>query len=79
MKTYTIRSHHASSIIAPSHARDYTGTLEELIGIFKYTLECGNSWNNKIPLYPKSGKSLVNALNKSAQECRRYCDSYELV
>ena len=45
-------------------------------GIFGYTLECGHSWNNKIPREPKGLKSLVNALNKSADECRRYSDYY---
>ena len=28
--------------------RETTGTLEELINYFSYTLECGNSWNKKI-------------------------------
>jgi hypothetical protein len=45
-------------------------------GIFGYTLECGHSWNNKIPREPKGQKSLISALNKSADECRRYSDYY---
>jgi len=80
MKTYTVRSHHASSIIAQDRPHDYTGTIDELCTkVFGYTLECGNSWNSKIPLRPKTGKSLVKALNDSARECRRYSDWYELV
>lgn len=80
MKIYTIRAHHSSSIIAKDHPTDYTGTIEELTTrVFGYTLECGNSWNHKIPLRPKTGKSLVKALNDSAHECRHYSDWYELV
>lgn len=55
----------------------YTGTLDELENnIFGYTLECGHSWNSRIPRYPKTIKSLIKALNNSAMECRRYNDSY---
>ena len=58
----------------------YAGTLEDLRnGVFGYTLECGNSWNQKIPRYPKTGKSLVKALNDSAYECNKYDDFYDLV
>lgn len=57
----------------------YAGTIEYLIDrTFGYTLECGHSWNAKISLRPKTKKSLVNALNASAKECRRYSDFYEL-
>ena len=55
----------------------YTGTLKHLIeDVFGYTLQCGHSWNNRIPLEPKSIKTLINALNKSCDECRRYSDYY---
>jgi hypothetical protein len=58
----------------------YEGTLDYLLGsVFGYSLECGHSWNAKIPREPKSGKTLVKALNDSAYECRRYNDSYSLV
>jgi hypothetical protein len=57
----------------------YGGTLEYLLSdVFGYTLECGNSWNSKIPRFPKSAKSLVKALNNSTYECRRYNDSFIL-
>jgi len=80
MKTYTIREHHSSSFASPSRSLDYTGTMDELCTrVFGYTLECGNSWNKKIPRYPKTAKSLVKALNDSAYACRRYNDWYELV
>jgi len=49
---------------------EITGTLEYLIGYFKYTLEVGESWqhergNSKINTNPKSVKSLVDNLNKA--------------
>lgn len=57
----------------------YGGTLEYLLNnVFGYVLECGNSWNRKIPRYPKSAKSLVKALNDSAYECNKYNDFYDL-
>ena len=72
-KTYSVNKIHNG------RTTTYTGTLEELENnVFGYTLECGHSWNNKIPRYPKTIKSLVNALNKSADECRRYNDYYEI-
>lgn len=70
-KTVYIASiHHGRTTI-------YAGTMAELVeNVFGYTLECGNSWNHKIPTNPKSTKSLVSALNRSAEECRRYYDAY---
>mgnify|MGYP003300213043 CR=1 FL=1 len=55
------------------------GATQEVMNhdIFGYTLECGNSWNHKIPREPKGVKRLVKALNDSAYECRRYSDWYE--
>lgn len=47
------------TIIASHHGRDtkYTGTIEHLrTQVFGYTLECGNSWNHKIPVAPKNSK-----------------------
>ena len=58
----------------------WRGTLEHLINdVFGYTLDCGNSWDNKINKNPKTGKSLVNNLNRSASATRRYNDYYELL
>lgn len=72
-KTYTVNSHHNG------RCTPYTGTIEHLsTAVFGYTLECGNSWNSKIPLRPKTIKSLVKALNDSAAECNRYNDYYEI-
>ncbi len=57
----------------------YCGSIEHMNNrVFGYTLECGNSWNSKINRYPKTARGLVTALNKSAEECRRYSDYYEL-
>ena len=72
-KEITIIVHHRG------RETEYTGTIEHLrTEVFGYTLECGNSWNSKINREPKTAKALVNALNKSAEECRRYDDWYEL-
>lgn len=43
--------------------------------IWEGTLECGHSWNPKIS-NPKTIKTLVNALEKSAIECNCFGDSY---
>lgn len=60
------------------HKTIYGDTLKNLInGAFRYTLECGNSWNSKIPVNPKTVKALVKALNMSAYECNRYYDVYD--
>ena len=57
----------------------WEGTIDYLEDeVFGYSLECGHSWNPKINRYPKTVKALVNALNKSADECRRYDDFYEI-
>ena len=58
-----------------------SGTLEELVKYFGYTLECGNSWNRKIPRYPKTIKSLMTALYNSTEETQGGCydrNSYRL-
>lgn len=47
----------------------FEGTLDHLkSGVFGYTLECGNSWNNKINRNPKTIKALITAINKSYNE-----------
>lgn len=57
--TYTIIKHRRDTV------REVSGTVEELIENFRYTLEAGNSYNSKISTQPKTIKSLVSALNKS--------------
>ena len=72
-KVYYIKHSHRERTIM------YSGTLNYLnTRVFGYTLECGNSWNHKISRYPKTGKSLVKALNDSSYEMCRYHDSYYL-
>jgi hypothetical protein len=63
------------SITKTRRGRDtiVTGTLEYITSYFSYTLECGNSWNSKIPRNPKSIKSLVNAINNSYAETQGGC------
>ena len=79
-KTFTIIKHRNE------RETETSGTIDELLKHFSYTLECGKSWehedgNKKINDNPKSGKSLVsnlnNAINNSA--ANGYCqDSYVL-
>jgi len=71
MKQYTIKvtQHRNNS------SRCTSGSLAELIQHYKYTLECGQSYqhekgNKKINTSPKTAKSLIinlnNAVNNSA-------------
>lgn len=58
------------SIMREERNRETSGTLDELIKYFGYTLECGASYqhekgNKKINKNPKSAKSLVDNLNKA--------------
>ena len=53
--------------------RDYspkTGTIDELVDYYKYTLEKGKSWehekyNTKINMNPRTGANLVKQLNNA--------------
>ena len=77
MKTYTITKTRTQR----NTITEFTGTIEELVKTFSYTLECGNSWNPKINRNPKTAKGLESALNKSVQETQGssyYPDHYEL-
>jgi hypothetical protein len=74
-KIYTIIKTHRG------RTHEHTGTLEELTNAFSYTLQCGHSWNSKIPTQPKTIKSLMSALSKSVHETQGSCydqDSYRL-
>jgi hypothetical protein len=59
-----------------------TGTMEELVGYFKYTLECGDSWshesgNSKINTNPKTGPTLIKNLNNAARNSAANGDARE--
>jgi hypothetical protein len=76
MKTFKIKKTHRGRETIQE------GTLAELREYFHYTLDCGHSWNHKIPLEPKTYKSLVKALNDSVTETQGGCfnqDYYEEV
>ena len=65
-KTYTI----VKTNFRTDQEYRQTGTLEELLEAYRYTLECGKSYehekgNKKINLNPKSAKSLVTQLNNA--------------
>lgn len=64
-KVYTLllsRMHFGSR---PTDKSEVKGTLEELTDYFSYTLQVGNSYNRRIPLQPKTIRSLESAINKS--------------
>jgi hypothetical protein len=50
---------------------EMSGTLEELTEHFGYTLEAGRSYDSKVPLKPKTAKSLVSALNRATDSLQR--------
>jgi hypothetical protein len=76
------------TVISERNGREleFTGTLDELICTFGYTLEVGQSWehekgNHKINRYPKTIRSLINNLNwaKNNSAANGYSDtSYRL-
>jgi hypothetical protein len=49
------------------------GTLEELIAMFSYTLEIGNSCNKKINRNPKTITQFVSCLQRSFEEKEAAC------
>ncbi len=58
---YTGRSHESKPL-----------TIEEAVEYYRYTLECGYSWqhekgNKKINLHPKTIKSLISNLDNAAR------------
>ena len=56
------------------HSRDTEGTIEELTRYFSYTLEIGNSWNNKIKRGPFTNiNALISNVNKSYAEKEAAC------
>lgn len=80
-KEYTVICHHRG------RKTEYTGTLEHLIDdVFGYTLESGESLQyergcRKVNTNPKSGKSLVTALNNAVHSTMVSCydpDWYEI-
>ena len=80
MKTYTIIKTHRD------RQTEVTGTLPELIDYFRYTLDCGASWNGqrgcaKVNKNPKSIKGLLTALSNAVYNTQGSCysqDSYRL-
>ena len=76
MKEYTVKVNRFSYSGVASE-RIYTGTMEHLVNdVFSYTLECGHSWeyergNRKVNMNPRTGRTLVNALNNAAYNTSR--------
>ena len=80
-KVYTIEVTHFR-LMRDNTTSSQTGTLEELKKYFGYTLEAGASYNGqrgckKVNPDPKNIKSLVDNLNKAAENCcTHYQDRY---
>ena len=71
-KVYTVICEHRN------RQTEYTGTIEELIETFKYTLECGASWQHekrcrKVNTNPKTIKGLLTALSNSVCNTQGSC------
>lgn len=74
-KIYTVQCAKSGTFSSKTRYYYQTGTLSELIKVYKYTLECGQSWehekgNKKINCNPKTILQLIrnlnNAVNNSA-------------
>lgn len=69
------------TVICTHRGRDteYTGTIDRLVNeVFSYTLECGASWAHergcvKVNRNPKTGRSLVTALNNAVHNTQGSC------
>ena len=76
-KVYTVKT--STYGRGRTRTTEYTGTLEELIAIYKYTLESGHSYNPKINTNPKTIKGFINALTKSLDETTTGGGNVELI
>ena len=80
MKTYKIRySRLFTGYCFQRDERTIEGTIEELITYFGYTLLLGHQEDARIPLRPRTIKSLEKALNDSARVTGRTNSSYWIV
>ena len=74
VKVYTIKTDKITGRgNRPNSENVWTGTLEELIKMFSYTLEIGASWNKKISREPKTIKSFLKNLQMSFEEKEANC------
>ena len=76
-KVYTVKT--STYGRGRTRTTEHTGTLEELIAYYRYTLESGNSYNPKINTNPKTIRGFVSALEKSLDETSVAGGSVELV
>ena len=51
----------------------WAGTIGQLVNVFGYTLECGNSRNPKVNRHPKTIKALITALGKAVDATQGGC------
>ena len=81
LKPFTIAIHRNGRVT------EVTKTLPEFLEYFKYTLECGKSWerekgNKKINMNPKSAKALITQVTNAGNNAagNGYCSTlYSLV
>lgn len=86
-KVYTIKETHSPLFGNRITERVHTGTLEELIEYYSYTLEVGASYqhergNKKINCHPTTIRSLLSNIAKAKDNsaCNGYSGySYELI
>lgn len=79
-KIYTIKKEVMELNKTRTHT--YSGTLEELIKIFSYTLEIGHSHKKSIKTNPSTIRGLVSCLNRAGyviNACRYTQYFYSLV
>lgn len=77
MKQYTISK---KKVYRTGSVTQKTGTLEQLVEYFSYTLECGKCYehekgNKKINTSPKSIKSIVSNINNASDNSALNGDS----
>ena len=82
-KEFTIAMHRRGFMGHEGSVSTVTGTLDFLLRHFAYTLECGRSWEHergrrKVNMNPKTGRSLVTALNNAKNNSARngYSDTW---
>ena len=51
----------------------WAGTIDQLVNVFGYTLECGHGWNPRVNRNPKTIKALISALDKAVNTTQGGC------
>jgi len=79
-KKYTIETDKDGGLSnRPNRVNTVTGTVEELINYFSYTLEIGHSWDKRVNTKPKTIKSFVSNLQRSYEIQENSCYARTIV